>query len=192
MSAVIDWLEKRKDVDIDRIALYGISFGGYIGTRIASEEKRLKACAVSTPIPDWGMWNMDILPEAVRNAPELIDALLEKWDTGFLSHYQLAVVERWLKSSLGVKSVVEGLKLYMDYKADVSRITCPVLCMVGDGEAPPFQKQARMAYDNIKSPKVYRSFTVEEGAMPIARQQTCGLLTRFCLTGWMKSSSSKK
>jgi len=43
VSPVIDWLRKRDDVDIDRIALAGISFGGQLAPLAASHEHRLAA-----------------------------------------------------------------------------------------------------------------------------------------------------
>lgn len=43
VSPVIDWLEKRPDVDTSRISLMGISFGGVLAPRAASKEHRLSA-----------------------------------------------------------------------------------------------------------------------------------------------------
>ncbi len=43
-SAAIDYLEGREDVDRDRIAVMGVSLGGYIAPRAAAFEKRFKAC----------------------------------------------------------------------------------------------------------------------------------------------------
>ncbi|MBI4319321.1 MAG: alpha/beta hydrolase [Chloroflexi bacterium] len=44
VGAAIDCLEKRSDVDIDRLGIIGISFGGFIAPRAAALEKRIKAC----------------------------------------------------------------------------------------------------------------------------------------------------
>lgn len=44
VSAVIDVLAKRSDLDVDRIGIWGRSFGGYSAPRAASFEKRIKAC----------------------------------------------------------------------------------------------------------------------------------------------------
>ena len=64
-SAVVDWLEKRKDVDPERIAIWGVSLGGYYAPRAAAFEKRLRACiALSGPF-DWAeIWHA--LPELTR------------------------------------------------------------------------------------------------------------------------------
>jgi dienelactone hydrolase len=44
VKAVIDYLETRKDVDLGRIGIWGVSLGGYYAPRAACFEKRIKAC----------------------------------------------------------------------------------------------------------------------------------------------------
>ena len=64
-TAVVDWIETRKDLDRNRIAIWGVSLGGYYAPRAAAYEKRLKACiALSGPF-DWAqIW--DALPDLTR------------------------------------------------------------------------------------------------------------------------------
>ena len=64
-AAVVDWLEGRQDLDRGRIAIWGVSLGGYYAPRAAAFEKRFKACiALSGPF-DWAeIW--DALPELTR------------------------------------------------------------------------------------------------------------------------------
>ena len=45
VAAILDFLEKRDDVDNDRIGLAGVSFGGYYAPRAAAFEPRVKAVA---------------------------------------------------------------------------------------------------------------------------------------------------
>jgi len=63
--AVVDWIETRKDLDAKRIAIWGVSLGGYYAPRAAAYEKRIRACiALSGPF-DWEkIW--DGLPELTR------------------------------------------------------------------------------------------------------------------------------
>jgi dipeptidyl aminopeptidase/acylaminoacyl peptidase len=50
VAAVFDFLETRKDVDIARAGIWGVSLGGYYAPRAAAFEKRIKACvALSGP-----------------------------------------------------------------------------------------------------------------------------------------------
>ncbi len=44
VKAVIDYLATRKDIDVGRIGIWGVSFGGYYAPRAAAFEKRIKAC----------------------------------------------------------------------------------------------------------------------------------------------------
>jgi 2,6-dihydroxypseudooxynicotine hydrolase len=57
-KAVVDWLETREDLDAKRIAIWGVSLGGYYAPRAAAYEKRFKACiALSGPF-DWAeIWD---------------------------------------------------------------------------------------------------------------------------------------
>ena len=64
-SAVVDWIKTRPDLDAGRIAIWGVSLGGYYAPRAAAYEQRFKACiALSGPF-DWAeIW--DGLPELTR------------------------------------------------------------------------------------------------------------------------------
>jgi 2,6-dihydroxypseudooxynicotine hydrolase len=64
-KAVVDWIETRSDLDAARIAIWGVSLGGYYAPRAAAYEKRFKACiALSGPF-DWAeIW--DGLPDLTR------------------------------------------------------------------------------------------------------------------------------
>jgi dienelactone hydrolase len=47
VSAVIDYLEGRPDVDPDRIAMLGMSMGSYWGPSSAAEDQRIKCCVAA-------------------------------------------------------------------------------------------------------------------------------------------------
>ena len=67
VAAVLDWIEKRRDLDAKRIGLSGVSLGGYYAPRAAAFEKRIKACmALGGPF-DWAE-SWDGLPELTREA----------------------------------------------------------------------------------------------------------------------------
>ena len=46
-KAIVDWVIGRHEIDPDRIGLFGNSFGSFTSTLIASNEPRIKACAVN-------------------------------------------------------------------------------------------------------------------------------------------------
>jgi 2,6-dihydroxypseudooxynicotine hydrolase len=66
VSAVVDFLEGRGDLDAARIGIWGVSLGGYFAPRAAAHEKRIKACiALSGPF-SWADF-YDQLPPLTRD-----------------------------------------------------------------------------------------------------------------------------
>ncbi len=64
-GAVVDWIEKRSDLDAGRVGIWGVSLGGYYAPRAAAYEKRIRACiALSGPFEWDRIW--DGLPELTR------------------------------------------------------------------------------------------------------------------------------
>jgi dienelactone hydrolase len=73
VAAILDFLEKRSDVDANRFGLAGVSFGGYYAPRAAAFEPRIKAVAA------WcGTWS--ILTDFYEFYPPLQKQL--QWLTG--------------------------------------------------------------------------------------------------------------
>ena len=65
--AACDWIETRTDLDAGRIAMWGVSLGGYYAPRATAYEKRIAACiALSGPFEWDGIW--DGLPLLTREA----------------------------------------------------------------------------------------------------------------------------
>jgi dienelactone hydrolase len=64
--AVLDWLTARPEIAADRIAVWGVSLGGYYAPRIASGDDRVRACvALCGPYNFGEVW--DGLPELTRD-----------------------------------------------------------------------------------------------------------------------------
>jgi pimeloyl-ACP methyl ester carboxylesterase len=64
-SAVVDWIESQTKLDANRVAIWGVSLGGYYAPRAAAFEKRFKACIALSGPYDWAeIW--DALPELTR------------------------------------------------------------------------------------------------------------------------------
>ena len=67
IAAVIDFIERRRDLDPGRIGLWGISLGGYYAPRAAAFEPRAKACvALGGPFEWSAAW--EGLPTLTREA----------------------------------------------------------------------------------------------------------------------------
>lgn len=54
VAAVLDWIETRADLDPVRVALWGVSLGGYYAARAAAFEPRIKAAVTLTGPFDFG------------------------------------------------------------------------------------------------------------------------------------------
>lgn len=67
VSAAIDHLESRGDVDAGRVGLFGVSLGGYYAPRAAAFEHRVRACVGSCGPYDWGEC-FDAVPQVTREA----------------------------------------------------------------------------------------------------------------------------
>ena len=61
LKYVCDWVLGRADVNPKRLALVGLSLGGYFAPRAAAFEKRIKACIASTTLTNWQNDVLEIL-----------------------------------------------------------------------------------------------------------------------------------
>jgi pimeloyl-ACP methyl ester carboxylesterase len=72
VGATIDYVLSRREVDAQRLALYGISFGGYFASRAAAHDDRIKALVANSPIPDLHAYMVGFVgPEMAANPPPL-------------------------------------------------------------------------------------------------------------------------
>jgi pimeloyl-ACP methyl ester carboxylesterase len=163
-AAAFDVLQGLPGVD-ERIALAGFSFGGYVVTRVAAFEPRVRFLIPDTPL---------IAPAEIfartRGTPlaRLPDRLFD------------AVVSRRLRGSgilknffryggwvMGEDSSSYARIARIDYSAynvrpHLGRITCPVLAMAGAGEGELMLRQAREFMDKVGSgDKTLHVFTLE-------------------------------
>jgi dipeptidyl aminopeptidase/acylaminoacyl peptidase len=67
VGAVIDWVEKRIDLDASRVGISGASMGGYYAPRAAAFEKRVKA-AIANSGAYKVIDNFDQRPQTLKNA----------------------------------------------------------------------------------------------------------------------------
>jgi dipeptidyl aminopeptidase/acylaminoacyl peptidase len=101
----VDWAEQQPQIDPDRIAIWGVSLGGYYAPRAAAFEKRLKACiALAGPFSWVDEW--DHLPEMTRET--------------FRVRSRSSTVDEALQ--VGATLSLEGV---------AAEITCPLLIIFG-------------------------------------------------------------
>lgn len=182
ITAVVDYAVKRKEVDAERLALYGYSLGGYLAPRAAAFEPRIRALVVNAPVYDFHDFILGgvvgFLPGyakkiALRVIKGMPEAMWEEMEKQLAKKgWELEAEMKVLMPRFGARNLYEEMQGFKDYTLHglEHRITCPTLCVsaVGEGEEPV--EQARAFYNAITCPKEFYSLTVEDGA-----DNHCGL-----------------
>lgn len=109
MQAVVDHLLGRSEVDPERVAAYGVSLGGYIVLRSAAFEKRIGACAASTPIVDWHQALINAMPPVLRSAPRFLFGAVTKLGRLFSPTQQVAF-EKLFEWQVGARDIPNALE----------------------------------------------------------------------------------
>jgi dipeptidyl aminopeptidase/acylaminoacyl peptidase len=166
VTPVVDYAISRKEVDAKRIALMGISFGGYLAPRAAAFEKRIKAC-----IANGGVYDFFLTTRLPPEEEKYLDTQkgAEEIDKAVYSRMKSDHSFRWSIANgmftFHAQSPSDWLKMTRLYtmKDVAEKITCPMLIVhsEGDKEMPG---QAPKLYDALKSPKDFMLFTKGEGA----------------------------
>ncbi len=168
VTPVVDYALTRKDVDGDRLALKGMSLGGYLAARAAAFEPRFKAAIFYD-----GVYS---LYDSLRSV--LSSDALDAFDAEDAPHFNdIAGKEiqnntqlRWALEqgvfSFGSSSfydfVVSTQKMTLDGGV-AERIMCPSLVMEADGDQF-FRGQPQRVFDALQSPRTFARFTAEDGA----------------------------
>jgi len=145
-SACIDYLEKRDDVDLQRIGVVAISFGGYYAPRCAVMESRFAVCIV------WGVqWDYYAIWK------KRIDAAF-KISLSVFGHYIM-----WI---FGVDTFDAALKKLEPFQFDgvVQKMRCSFLIVHGaEDEQIPFADAQALYHAAGSQDKTLCVYTAEEG-----------------------------
>ena len=168
---VIDYALTRPEIDPEKIALAGWSFGGFLAPRAAAFEHRLAAL-----IADPGQWDegpallarLPLTDEQKAAFPNIDPALLDPFEA-WLNSPQAPAMLRWSLLQRGLW--VNGVDSIYAYAVDMMRyeissvaqdIACPTF--IAWAEADPVADYAPELYAAITAPKVLVPFTMAEGA----------------------------
>ena len=154
-------------MDTQRIALMGISMGGYLAARAVAFEHRLSACilyngvydgkeALESSFPSPLLKPIDDGNEMVVNT--VIEILMET-DSNIKFNIKHGM---W---TFGIDSPYELVKNSSKFtlKEIAQNIRCPTLVLDSEKD-DSFPGQPQKVYDALTCPKKYILFTVEEGA----------------------------
>ncbi len=168
VTPVVDHALSQGDVDPARIALEGVSLGGYLAPRAAAFEHRLAACIANGGVYDFmgsrvpAQMTREQFRSFAENAPDAFDA-------GMRQMMEESSEMRWavshgmfvFKAERPSDWMREALRFEL---SDVAgRIRCPTLVIDTEEEAS-FEGEAAKLYEALSSPRTFMLFTREEGA----------------------------
>ena len=138
IAAVIDVLIERFGARPGRIALLGLSLGGYFVARAAGHETRVATVMASTPFPD----PAELFALSVGHARSSGNG---EASVATLRSYQSSL---W---KAGARTADEFVARTSGMKADASLVSLPFLSILGDGDSPVFAAQAKAWHRDIRS-----------------------------------------
>lgn len=169
ISAVVDFALTRPYVDPSRIALNGVSLGGYLALRAASGEPRLAACIADPGLhsmlaPFGRMVSQFGLPEDT-DPTRLDDAVLQGMTDSIAANRQLrwSIIQRgyWVTGAKNLREFFEIASTYT-LAGRTGEIRCPTL--IAAAEEDPLSNSAEPLYEALRCPKMFVQFKATEGA----------------------------
>lgn len=126
-AAVIDYLEELTEIDARRIGVFGPSMGGYLASRSAACDSRIKACAFAG-----GMYDRT----------QVLNRLDDPFEFARIAHIW-KIYDKQRLAELHRRCTLEGL---------ASTIRCPLLVVHGTEDFVPVE-QAKRIFDEASGPK---------------------------------------
>ena len=140
IAAVTDLLVERFGAVPGRMALLGLSLGGYFVTRAAGHDTRFATVMASTPFPS----PAELFALSVRAG----QAAAEKGVTPTPASLRSRNVSFW---KIGATSPQTFIERSARMQSDPSRVSVPFLSILGAGDSPVFARQARAWHAAIPS-----------------------------------------
>jgi pimeloyl-ACP methyl ester carboxylesterase len=159
-GAALDYLATRDDVDHDRIAYAGYSFGGYFVPRAAGHDHRIAAGVA-----------LALTPESWPSMPQVMK-MKEEWFINPPAEDELGPKTRYaLKEMMprfGFTGGVSAIPAWGEYLKRFSlagledKITCPILNISATGEGKLFFDNAKGLFDRLPNPSNRFVLTTED------------------------------
>lgn len=165
ISPVVDIVLERGDVDPERLALYAISLGGYLGARAAAFEPRLGALALNSPMTSFYDFTVEgargrlggVLPLGALGASVMALARVSSLIRFAMDQY------RWIFGGETFREILANIEPFQLDGVE-EQISCPTLCMGSTGETEELRAQTLAFYHALRTEKALRIFIEEEGA----------------------------
>lgn len=166
VTPVINYAEHLPGVDKNKIALMGISVGGYLAPRAAAFDPRIKALIANGGIYDYAASIYDSMPSQliglITSNPQEFNQIIKAQMQKNTKINWFFANGMWAFDAKTPANLLLAIKPYT-LKGVVNKIKCPTL--VVDSEADIFMKdQAKQLYDHLQAPKKYVLFTRKQAA----------------------------
>ncbi|MGY4711096.1 alpha/beta hydrolase family protein [Mycolicibacterium sp. CBM1] len=170
VSPWIDLALDRPGVDPRRLALLGISFGGYFASRAAAHDTRVAALVANSPVIDLRAYMVAFVaglggdPEEVLTAEDDfsaadIDEIPDEEMPPTIKEMSRSLIRRF-----GQDTFLATFAYLREFTVDPVQIRCPALALVGTGEGSEPIRQYQEFCRRAGGPVTGRTFTGEEGA----------------------------
>lgn len=171
-----------------KIALMGISLGGYLAARAACFEHRLSACILNGGIYDMSASILNTLPQDLQ---QLLEEDPHAFNEAIFSEMARSTTPHWFFNNamwtLNVKTPAEVVKTFQLYtlKGIVQQIQCPTLVIDSEDDLF-FEGQPQQVFNHLKSPRTLLQFSAETtgqahcqmGALQISNEEVFAWLDR--------------
>jgi dienelactone hydrolase len=163
LTPVVDFALTRPEVNPDRLALLGRSFGGYLAPRGATAEHRIAALVCDPGQVDLGARVKERVPEPVLESIRANDPEVDELIAPMMASPEARRTWRPRMAAHGTPTLREYLRVLLEFTLEdgVGNITCPTLVTEGEGDFAGGQSER--LYDLLTCPKQYRAFTAAEG-----------------------------
>jgi len=186
ITPVVDAVLHRREVDAKRIALFGVSFGGFWVPRALAFEQRIAAGVADPGILNASELWLSHVPPFVRDM--LRAGKKEQFDnvmSGAAANPRTAMLLRFRMRPYGMTSYYDLFRAVEQYDITeiAARIRCPML--ITDSEGEQFSPgQAPKLYAALKCQKQMVRFTREQGADQHCEVAAPGLRD-FTIYNWL-------
>ena len=170
VSAWLDLALERPGVDPDRLALLGISFGGYFATRAAAHDRRVRALVANSPVIDLRAYMVSFVAGMGGDPAEVLTPE-EDFSLADIDQIpddemppQIKEMSRSLIRRFGQTTFLGTFDYLRQFTVDPVLVTCPALALVGSGEGGEPLRQYQLFADQASGAVTSRMFTGDEGA----------------------------
>ena len=165
ISAALDFVTAQAKCPPEKVAVYGVSGGGYFTGQAAASDPRIGAWIASTPITDMAEVFRKEMGATFKAPGWLLRAGLAV--AGAVNESAELNLKKyaWQFGTSDYKSAVDQIFLQAR-PVHIASITCPCLFLVGACEADELKRQAMTAFHELKRRGVnvtLRTFLPEEG-----------------------------